>query len=119
MADAGLAAATELGGRLGVIEAPGRGGWPSRAAGPRFGGGEVLTGTPAAQLAGGFFLTGLDQQRTDGAAQQTMPVQGLASATAAGLTRRLASDGGVRLGRCDWAGAVAAPVPLADRPLRP
>ncbi len=88
-ANAGLAAVTELCGRLGVIEALDEAVGPIKQRDRGFGPGELLTGIAAAQLAGEDFLTGLDRQRADAAGQQITPVPGLASTTAAGLARRL------------------------------
>ena len=88
-ANAGLAAVTELCGRLGVIEALDAAVGPIKRRDRGFGAGEVLTGIAAAQLAGEDFLTGLDRQRADAAGQQVTPVPGLASTTAAGLARRM------------------------------
>jgi len=87
--NAGLAAITELCGRLGVIEALDAAVGPVKQRDRGFGAGELLTGIAAAQLAGEDFLTGLDCQRADAAGQQITPVPGLASTTAAGLARRL------------------------------
>jgi len=87
-ANAGLAAVTELCGRLGVIEALDAAVGPVKQRDRGFGAGELLTGIAAAQLAGEDFLTGLDRQRADAAGQQITPVPGLASTTAAGLARR-------------------------------
>ena len=86
---AGLAAVTELCGRLGVIEAVDAAVGPIKQRDRGFGAGELLTGIAAAQLAGEDFLTGLDRQRADVAGQQITPVPGLASTTAAGLARRI------------------------------
>jgi Transposase DDE domain group 1 len=88
-ANAGLAAVTELCGRLGVIEALDAAVGPVKQRNRGFGAGELLTGLAAAQLAGEDFLTGLDRQRADAAGQQITPVPGLASTTAAGLARRI------------------------------
>ena len=88
-ANAGLAAVTELCGRLGVIEAVDAAVGPVKQRDRGFGAGEVLCGIAAAQLAGEDFLTGLDRQRADAAGQQLTPVPGLASTTAAGLARRI------------------------------
>ena len=88
-ANAGLAAVTELCGRLGVIEALDAAVGPIRQRERGFGAGELLCGIAAAQLAGEDFLTGLDRQRADAAGQQLTPVPGLASTTAAGLARRI------------------------------
>ncbi len=88
-ANAGLAAVTELCGRLGVIGALDAAIGPVKQRDRGFGAGELLTGIAAAQLAGEDFLTGLDRQRADAAGQQLTPVPGLASTTAAGLARRI------------------------------
>jgi hypothetical protein len=88
-ANAGLAAVTELCGRLGVIEAVDAAVGPIKQRDRGFGAGELLCGVAAAQLAGEDFLTGLDRQRADAAGQLITPVPGLASTTAAGLARRL------------------------------
>ena len=88
-ANAGLAAVTELCGRLGVIEAVDAAVGPIKQRDRGFSAGELLTGIAAAQLAGEDFLTGLDRQRTDVAGQLLTPVPGLASTTAAGLARRI------------------------------
>jgi hypothetical protein len=87
--NAGLAAITELCGRLGVIEALDAAAGPIKQRDRGFGAGELLCGIAAAQLAGEDFLTGLDRQRADAAGQQVTPVPGLASTTAAGLARRI------------------------------
>jgi len=88
-ANAGLAAVTELCGRLGVIQALDEAVGPVKQRNRGVGAGELLTGIAAAQLAGEDFLTGLDRQRADAAGQQITPVPGLASTTAAGLARRI------------------------------
>ena len=88
-ANAGLAAVTELCGRLGVIEALDAAVGPVKQRDRGFGAGELLCGIAAAQLAGEDFLAGLDRQRADVAGQQLTPVPGLASTTAAGLARRI------------------------------
>jgi Transposase DDE domain group 1 len=88
-ANAGLAAISELCGRLGVIEAIDAAAGPIKQRNPGFSAGELLTGIATAQLAGEDFLTGLDRQRADQAGQQITPVPGLSSATAAGLARRM------------------------------
>jgi len=88
-ANAGLAAVTELCGRLGVIGALDAAAGPIKQRDRGFGAGELLVGLAAAQLAGEDFLTGLDRQRADAAGQQLTPVPGLASTTAAGLARRI------------------------------
>ena len=87
--NAGLAAVTELCGRLGVIEAVDAAVGPVKQRDRGFGAGELLCGIAAAQLAGEDFLTGLDRQRADAAGQLITPVPGLASTTAAGLARRV------------------------------
>jgi hypothetical protein len=84
-----LVAVTELCGRLGVIEAVDAAVGPVKQRDRGFGAGELLCGIAAAQLAGEDFLAGLDRQRADAAGQQLTPVPGLASATAAGLARRI------------------------------
>ena len=88
-ANAGLAAVTELCGRLGVIEAVDAAVGAIKQRERGFGAGELLAGIAAAQLAGEDFLTGLDRQRADVAGQLITPVPGLASTTAAGLARRI------------------------------
>ena len=88
-ANAGLAAVSELCGRLGLIGALDAAVGPIKQRDRGFGTGELLTGIAAAQLAGEDCPTGLDRQRADAADQQTSPVQGLASTTAAGLARRI------------------------------
>ena len=88
-ANAGLAAVTELCGRLGVIEAVDAAVGPIKQRDRGFSAGELLCGIAAAQLAGEDFLTGLDRQRADVAGQLLTPVPGLASTTAAGLARRI------------------------------
>ena len=87
--NAGLAAVTELCGRLGVIGALDAAVGPVKQRDRGFGAGELLSGIAAAQLAGEDFLTGLDRQRADAAGQLITPVPGLASTTAAGLARRV------------------------------
>ena len=87
--NAGLAAVSELCGRLGVIEAIDAAVGPVKQRDRGFGAGELLTGIAAAQLAGEDFLVGLDRQRADAAGQQITPVPGLCSTTAAGLARRI------------------------------
>jgi hypothetical protein len=88
-ANAGLAAVTELCGRLGVIEAVDAAAGPIKRRDRGFSAGELLTGIAAAQLAGEGFLAGLDRHRADAAGQQITPVPGLSSTTAAGLARRI------------------------------
>jgi hypothetical protein len=90
-ANAGLAAVTELCGRLGVVDALDAAVGPIKQRDRGFGAGELLTGIAAAQLAGEDFLAGLDRQRDDAAGQRLTPVPGLASTTAAGLARRIAA----------------------------
>src|SRR5436305_4340001 len=88
-ANAGLAAVSELCGRLGVIGALDAAVGAIKQRDRGSGAGGLLTGIAAAQLAGEDFLTGLDRQRADAAGQQITPVPGLASTTAAGLARRI------------------------------
>ena len=88
-ANAGLAAISELCGRLGVTGAIDAAVGPVKQRDRGFGAGELLAGIAAAQLAGEDFLAGLDRQRADAAGQQLTPVPGLASTTAAGLARRV------------------------------
>jgi hypothetical protein len=85
----GLAAVTELTGRLGVIERIDGAVGPIKTRDRGFTGGQVLVGMAAAQLCGEDFLVGLDRHRADTAGQELSPVPGLASTTAAGLARRL------------------------------
>jgi hypothetical protein len=87
--NAGLAAVSELCGRLGVIGALDAAVGPIKQRDRGFGAGELLAGLASAQLAGEDFLVGLDRQRADRAGQQITPVPGLSSTTAAGLARRL------------------------------
>jgi hypothetical protein len=75
-ANAGLAAVSELCGRLGVIGALDAAVGPVKQRDRGFGAGELLTGIAAAQLAGEDFLAGLDRQRADAAGQQITPVPG-------------------------------------------
>jgi hypothetical protein len=88
-ANAGMAAVTELCGRLGVIAAIDAVVGPVKERDRGFGAGELLSGMAAAQLAGEDFLTGLDRHRADAAGQQLTPVPGLSSTTAAGVARRI------------------------------
>ena len=88
--NAGLAAVSELCGRLGVIGALDAAVGPIKRRDRGYGAGELLAGIAAAQLAGEDFLVGLDRQRADAAGQQVTPVPGLSSTTAAGLARRIA-----------------------------
>jgi Transposase DDE domain group 1 len=90
--NAGLAAVSELCGRLGVIEALDAAVGPVKQRDRGFGAGELLVGLAAAQLAGEDFLVGLDRQRADEAGQQVTPVPGLSSTTAAGLARRITGE---------------------------
>jgi hypothetical protein len=87
--NAGLAAVSELCGRLGVISALDAAVGPIKQRDRGFGAGKLLAGIAAAQLAGEDFLTGLDRQRADAAGQLLAPVPGLSSTTAAGLARRI------------------------------
>ena len=88
-ANAGLAAVTEPCDRLGVVEGLDAAVGPVKQRNRGFGAGNLLTGIAAAQQAREDFLVGLRRQRADAAAQQIAPVPGLASTTAAGLTRRM------------------------------
>src|SRR5512142_3394882 len=76
----GMLAVTELCGKLGLIEAldAGMGEVKQRRRG--FSGGQ--------ELAGEAFLVGLDRVRADQAGQHLVPVPGLATSTATGITRR-------------------------------
>jgi hypothetical protein len=87
--NAGMAAVSELCGRLGVIGALDAAVGPVKQRDRGFGAGELLAGLAAAQLAGEDFLAGLDRQRADAAGQRLAPVPGLSSTTAAGLARRM------------------------------
>jgi hypothetical protein len=87
--NAGLAAITELCGRLGVAGALDKAVGPIKQRDRGFGAGELLAGIAAAQLAGEDFMAGLDRQRAGAAGQLITPVPGLASTTAAGLARRV------------------------------
>src|SRR5712664_2097919 len=60
--NAGLAAVSELCGRLGVVGAIDAAAGPIRQRGRGFGAGELLTGIAAAQLAGEDFLAGVDRR---------------------------------------------------------
>jgi hypothetical protein len=88
-ANAGLSAVTGLCDRLRVIEALDAAVGPVKRRDRGFGAGELLTGIAVAQLGGEDFFAGLGRQRADAAGQQITPVPGLASATAAGLARRV------------------------------
>jgi hypothetical protein len=88
-ANAGMAAVSELCGRLGVIAAIDAETGPVKQRDRGFGAGELLTGLAAAQLAGEDFLAGLDRHRADAAGHQLTPVPGLSSTTAAGVARRI------------------------------
>ena len=87
--NAGMAAVSELCGRLGVIGALDAAVGPVKQRDRGFGAGELLAGLAAAQLAGEDFLAGLARQRADAAGQRLAPVPGLSSTTAAGLARRM------------------------------
>ena len=84
----GMAAVTELVDRLNMIKLLDRAIGRIKTRDRGFGGGELLVGMAAAQLAGEDFLVGLDRQRADAAGQLLAPVAGLSSTTAAGLARR-------------------------------
>jgi len=98
-ASAGLAAVTEMCGRLDVIGAIDAATGPIKQRDRGFSAGELLTGIAAAQLAGEDFLVGLDRQRADAAGQRLTPVPGLSSTAAAGLARRVAPGHSVPLYR--------------------
>ena len=68
--NAGLAAVTELCGRLGVIGALDAAVGPIKQRERGFGAGELLAGLAAAQLAGEDFLTGLDRQCVEACSPQ-------------------------------------------------
>jgi hypothetical protein len=84
----GLAAISELTGRLGVVESLDAAIGPIKQRNRGLSGGQLLVGLAAAQLAGEDFLVGLDRQRADAAGQRLTPVPGLGATTAAGLARR-------------------------------
>src|SRR5487761_1883865 len=88
---AGMAAVSELCGRLGVIGALDAAVGPVKQRDRGFGAGELLAGLAAAQLAGEDFLAGLDRQRADAAGPRPGPGPGLSSTTAAGLARRMST----------------------------
>jgi hypothetical protein len=88
----GMVAVTELVDRLNMIMLLDRAIGSIKARDRGLGGGELLVGMAAAQLAGEDFLVGLDRQRADAAGQVLAPVRGLSSTTAAGLARRF-TDG--------------------------
>ncbi len=90
--NAGMAAITELCGRLGVAGALDAAIGPVKRRNRGYGVGELLVGLASAQLAGEDFLVGLDRQRADAAGQQIAPVPGLSSTTAAGLARRVTGE---------------------------
>jgi hypothetical protein len=125
--NAGLAAVSELCGRLGVINALDAAVGPIKQRDRGFGAGELLAGIAAAQLAGEDFLTGLDRQRADAAGQQLAPVPGLSSTTAAGLARRLTSgqwlavEAGLAAvtgrSRQAWSAAFRMPCPRQPTPM--
>lgn len=87
----GMVLVAELADRLRVVEAIDAAVGPIKERDRGFGAGQLLVGLASAQLAGEDFLVGLDRQRADVAAQQLVPVAGLASTTAAGLARRLSA----------------------------
>ena len=88
----GAVAVTELVDRLAMIRLLDAAIGPIKARDRGFGGGRLLVGIAAAQLAGEDFLVGLDRQRADEAGQALAVVPGLASTTAAGLARKF-TDG--------------------------
>jgi hypothetical protein len=79
---------TELTDQLGVIDRLDAAVGPIKDRDRGFTAGQVLVGMAAAQLCGEDFLIGLDRHRADVAGQALTPVPGLASTTAAGLSRR-------------------------------
>ncbi len=91
--NAGLAAVGELAERLGIVGSIDAAVGPIKARARGFGAGQLLVGLAAAQLAGQDFLAGLDRLRADTAGQMLTPVPGLSSTTAAGLARRIDSQG--------------------------
>ena len=91
-ANGGLAAVSELCGRLGVIKSIDAAAGPVKQRNRGYSAGELLAGIAAAQLAGEDFLAGLDRQCADAAGQQLTPVPGLPSTTAAGLARRITGE---------------------------
>jgi hypothetical protein len=103
----GAVAVTELVDRLAMIRLLDAAIGPIKARDRGFGGGRLLVGIAAAQLAGEDFLVGLDRQRADEAGQALAVVPGLASTTAAGLARKF-TDGqwhAVETGLADVAAA--------------
>jgi hypothetical protein len=87
-----MAAVTELSDRLRVIESLDGAVGPINRRNRGHGGGELLVGLAAAQLAGEDFLVGLDRHRADEARQAITPEPGLASTTAARLARRFTDE---------------------------
>lgn len=85
----GLAAVTELTGRLGTIDKLDAAVGPIKVRDRGVTAGQMLVGVAAAQLCGEDFLVGLDRHRADVAGQALTPVPGLASTTATGLARKL------------------------------
>src|ERR1017187_3078951 len=82
--NAGLAAITELCGRLGVIGALDAAVGPIKRRDRGYGAGELLTGLAAAQLAGEDFLVGLDRQRADAGGEAVGAGPGPGASTARG-----------------------------------
>lgn len=87
----GLAAVTELGERLGLVERLDAAIGPIKTRDRGCTAGQMLVGMGAAQLRGEDFLVGLDRHRADTAGQALTPVPGLAATTATGLARRLSA----------------------------
>jgi DDE family transposase len=85
----GMAAVTELVDRLDVVARLDATIGPIKQRDRGHGGGGLLVGLAAAQLAGEDFWVGLDRQRDDVAGQALAPVPGLSGSTAAGLAGRL------------------------------
>ena len=106
----GAIAVTELVDRLAMIKLLDAAIGPIKSRDRGLGGGQLLVGIAAAQLAGEDFLVGLDRQRGDEAGQVLAAVPGLASTTAAGLARKFtdAQWHAVETGLADVAAAALA-----------
>jgi hypothetical protein len=109
----GMAAVTELVDRLDVVARLDATIGPIKQRDRGHGGGGLLVGLAAAQLAGEDFWVGLDRQRDDVAGQALAPVPGLSGSTAAGLARRLSPGQwrAVETGLGDVAAAALAALP--------
>ena len=114
----GLAAVTELVDRLGVIKRLDAAIGPIKVRDRGFSAGQVLVGMAAAQLCGEDFLVGLDRHRADTSGQGLTPVPGLASATAAGLARRLSQGQWAAAAPRSSITATATPRPAAGTAAR-